>query len=100
MEGLRALLRRLCCYPMNPPLFEAISNGDTDKVKKLLGEEEDKDKKWAVAMGNTPLNLAAERNNVDIVTVLLRHGADASFTNDQGASPLMKSWATVRLPQS
>ena len=32
-----------------------------------------------------------ERNNVGIVTVLLRHGADVSITNDEGWSPLMKS---------
>ena len=89
-EELKALLRRLSQSSMHPPLFEPILNGDTDQVKKLLEEGEDKDKKWAVR-GHTPLTLAAERNNVDIVTVLLRYGADVSITYDEGWSPLMIS---------
>jgi uncharacterized protein len=62
-------------------LFQAIEAGDADKVSALFNVSSRPDIHKANKLGMTPLLVAAEKGNVDIVQVLLERGANV---NDAG----------------
>jgi hypothetical protein len=66
-----------------PPLYEAASDGDLQRVEQLLesGEDPNRPDCW----GGTPLHFAA---NPSIVKLLIEAGADASAKNLAGVTPL------------
>lgn len=71
------------------PLHRAVANNDLKEVKNLLALSENinsKDKNY----GNiTPLFLAVENGNVEIVQALLNFGAKINARNDDKRTPLM-----------
>jgi hypothetical protein len=86
--------RTLAWPPPSPEsikLLYAASNGEPRTVNRLLDHEaESADPNAIDDGGNTPLHLAAERGNHEIVYRLLQSGADATRQN-------VKSWTPVQL---
>ena len=79
--------------------FEAISEGDSERVERILSM--DFDVNTTDDAGCTPLHFAAE-GEVGLVATLLEHGANVDAANHAGETPLMKAIAfddadTVRL---
>ncbi|HEC29861.1 MAG TPA: hypothetical protein ENI65_09785 [Gammaproteobacteria bacterium] len=72
-------------------LMWAIKNGDTEKVKLLLEESSDVNQQHSVT-GETPLIYATRKNNIRMVSLLLRHGADNEIRDKMGNSAL--DWAS------
>ena len=71
-------------------ILEAAESGDSELVEALLAE----DRKLANASaeyGMTPLHWAAEKNHVEIATLLLANEADFTRETTWGATPL--EWA-------
>ncbi|KAA8523375.1 hypothetical protein F0562_009798 [Nyssa sinensis] len=75
-------------------LREAIKNGDTAAVKKLLSEGVDAN--YCDKQGLSLLHLAAVFNQTDIVFVLMEHGARVDCKNSQGETPLDCAPATLQ----
>ena len=85
-KGLRATDYSLCMSTDNPeilklleycestPLHIAVLKKDTEKVKELVESGFDVNK--TDSFGNTPLCLAAARNDSVLVSLLLKYGAD------------------------
>lgn len=72
------------------PLHVACVNKDYDKAEALLGAGAQVDPldKW----GNTPLNSAVfEKDALDLVKLLIEHGADPTIGNINGHSPLSEA---------
>lgn len=67
-------------------LREAIKNGDTFAVRKLLSEGVDAN--YRDKQGLSLLHLAAVFNQSDIAFVLMDHGASIACKNSQGETPL------------
>ncbi|CAK8995773.1 Putative ankyrin repeat protein MM_0045 [Durusdinium trenchii] len=77
--------RHLDCYGERTPLAAAAESGFEDSTALLLAagatfEADDE--------GRTPLWLAARHGRVEVVQVLLKHGADASQQDQSGVSVL------------
>ena len=71
--------------------FTACINGqagDVNDVKKYLRERPEMTD-WLHRSGDTALHLAAERGHIDMVRLLLTHGAEVDIFNDIQATPLM-----------
>ncbi|XP_028631599.1 2-5A-dependent ribonuclease [Grammomys surdaster] len=69
-------------------LLEAVNKGDVVRVQQLLDQGADVnvcDKSW----GWTPLHNAVQIGSVDIVNLLLRHGADPHRRKKNGATPFI-----------
>ncbi len=69
-------------------IYAAIGLGDLDRVRKEL--EADEELVHATRRNLTPLHAAAQRGRLEIVALLLEHGADpnAKADNNAGATPL------------
>jgi ankyrin repeat protein len=67
------------------PLMDAIMNGEIEKVKELVTEENINQKD---DLGNTPLMIAVQYMDIDIIHILLDKGADPSIEDDLGVSAL------------
>ncbi|KAE8687830.1 RING-H2 finger protein ATL3-like [Hibiscus syriacus] len=67
-------------------LREAIKNGDTAAVKKLLSEGVDAN--YRDKQGLSLLHVAALFNRTDIVFALMDYGASMDYNNTQGETPL------------
>ncbi|KAF2304241.1 hypothetical protein GH714_028819 [Hevea brasiliensis] len=67
-------------------LREAIKNGDSAAVKKLLSE--DVDANYRDKQGLSVLHLAALFNRTDIAFLLMESGASLDYKNAQGETPL------------
>jgi hypothetical protein len=65
-------------------LFESVQAGSTDQVAALLAKGARANARDSV--GRTPLMLAADHNNVRLVTLLLSRGADAFVKSPHGWS--------------
>ncbi|KAJ0260232.1 Ankyrin repeat family protein [Hirschfeldia incana] len=75
-------------------LREAIKNGDTAGVKKLLNEGVDAN--YHDKQGMSVLHLAVLFNQTDIALVLMEHGASLDYKNAQGETPLDCAPATLQ----
>ncbi len=68
-------------------LFKAVTADDVEEVKRILtadpGSVHDRDRQ-----GRTTLHLAAQRANLEMVNVLLEHGADVNARTSHGQTPL------------
>ncbi|CAI9090752.1 OLC1v1025584C3 [Oldenlandia corymbosa var. corymbosa] len=73
---------------------EAIKNGDTAAVKKLLNQGVDAN--FCDKQGLSLLHLAAVFNKTDIAFALMDHGANVHFKNSQGETPLDCAPATLQ----
>src|SRR5205809_2488421 len=72
-------------------LFDAIRAGDIATVRKLLDAQPELVSARTEA-GETPLHVAAERNDPTLVDLLLKHGADPTLKYGQSAHNAL-SWA-------
>uniref|UniRef100_A0A6N2MPT5 FYVE-type domain-containing protein n=1 Tax=Salix viminalis TaxID=40686 RepID=A0A6N2MPT5_SALVM len=75
-------------------LREAIKNGDTVAVKKLLSEGVDAN--YRDKQGMSLLHLAALFNRTDIAFILMESGASMNYKNAQGETPLDCAPATLQ----
>ncbi|KAL0897570.1 hypothetical protein Bca101_081531 [Brassica carinata] len=75
-------------------LREAIKNGDTAGVKKLLNEGVDANYHDKQRM--SVLHLAVLFNQTDIALMLMEHGASLDYKNAQGETPLDCAPATLQ----
>ena len=77
-------------------LSRLISDGDLDNVKLLLEtgakEEIKKYVEYKSKFGDSPLHLASIKGNLEIMKLLIFHGADVNSMNDSGNTPLI--WAS------
>lgn len=80
--------------PNGEGLREAIKNGDTAAVKKLLSEGVDAN--YRDKQGLSLLHLAALFNRTDIVFTLMESGASMDYKNAQGETPLDCAPATLQ----
>lgn len=80
--------------PNGEGLREAIKNGDTAAVKKLLSEGVDAN--YRDKQGLSLLHLAALFNQTDIVCTLMECGASMDYKNAQGETPLDCAPATLQ----
>ncbi|CAK7352698.1 unnamed protein product [Dovyalis caffra] len=75
-------------------LREAIKNGDTVAVRKLLSEGVDAN--YRDKQGMSLLHLAALFNRTDIAFILMDSGASVNYENAQGETPLDCAPATLQ----
>ncbi|KAG5401539.1 hypothetical protein IGI04_016146 [Brassica rapa subsp. trilocularis] len=75
-------------------LREAIKNGDTAGVKKLLNEGVDAN--YHDKQGMSVLHLAVLFNQTEIALMLMEHGASLDYKNAQGETPLDCAPATLQ----
>ena len=67
-------------------IFLAIKNDDIKKVKSILrGKKQNLSKR---KRNETPLHVATERGNIEIVKLLIEHDADVNAQDSNGWSPL------------
>lgn len=71
------------------PLMIACENGYADVVGILLNAGANPDAKSAGASGYTPLHRAIQKNNIEIIRLLLNRNANLNVTDDSGQTPLM-----------
>ena len=64
------------------PLHEAVENGNLEMARSLL--EDGHDANARDADGNTPLQIAAKRDDEDMVNLLREQGAKARATKKKG----------------
>ena len=74
-------------------------DGGTEEVRRLLGEEVDIEAKGGMNAG-TPLHVACSYGRVEVLLLLIDHGADVSFTDIHGRSPLHAAAIQGDLPFS
>ncbi|PTY39925.1 ankyrin repeat domain-containing protein [Brachyspira hampsonii] len=69
-------------------LMNAVSKGDMKALEKLIKDDTDLNKQYD---NITPLNLAAARNDKEMVKFLAEKGADINLEDGYGYTPLMKA---------
>ncbi|PCG18899.1 ankyrin repeat domain-containing protein [Brachyspira sp. G79] len=69
-------------------LMNAVSKGDMKALEKLIKDDTDLNKQYD---NITPLNLAAARNDKEMVKFLVEKGADINLEDGYGYTPLMKA---------
>ncbi len=74
---------------MPEALFDAVTNGDVERVRELLAAGADCDARDGE--GATALMLAAYAGNLAVVKTLIEAGADVNARGEGGWSPLMKA---------
>jgi ankyrin repeat protein len=62
---------------------KAVIQGDVTTVKRLIALGEDVDQK---SLGMTPAMFAARYNKVEVLSILIEHGADLEMKSNQGFS--------------
>ena len=67
-------------------LFSAVTEGDVEKVKKLISEGVDVDIRNSI--GQTPLLMASSRGYDEMAEFLISRGADVNATDKYGATPI------------
>lgn len=73
-------------------MFNAIQNGDLEKVKKLL--DNGFDVNFRYEKNRTPLLLAIDANQKEIAAFVIEKGADLDIQNDAGITALL--WAIYK----
>lgn len=86
---------------MRWPLHKAVWKGDANEVKKLLDKNSGSSKEEQVVRlnqrdrrGNTPLHIAIHLKKREIIHLLLLYGADVTYKNGGGWSPLQEAVAS------
>ncbi|KAJ1479797.1 ankyrin repeat-containing domain protein, partial [Baffinella frigidus] len=80
--------------PVVPPaLWTACGQGRVAEVRQLLADGADIEERGGPGAFTTPLLFAASKSFVEVVRVLLEHGADVS-ARDSGSTPL--HWAAIQ----
>ncbi len=76
---------------MNAELIARVNQNDEESVIELLSRGADPD--WRDSNGRTPLLIAANKNNADLISILLTFGADteAAERGGSGDTPLMRA---------
>jgi ankyrin repeat protein len=82
--------------PPDYPLLEAVKSGDVEKVKSILGENPSSVSKYEINQkghtGDTPLTVAASKGNLEIVKLLVEHGAVVDAGKEAGdRTPLIEA---------
>lgn len=77
-------------HDLGEALISACSGGDTRLAESLLDQKADPDYHHDYGCTN-PLFIASEHNRIDCVRLLLRHKADAGWTNVNNETPLSVS---------
>nr|WP_263323537.1 M48 family metallopeptidase [Neobacillus sp. Marseille-Q6967] len=72
------------------PLMEAVINGDTDEVTRLLEEGADPNEQEP-EVGATALIIAADNDQTEAARILLENGADPNLADPYGYTPLMSA---------
>ncbi|GAM22416.1 hypothetical protein SAMD00019534_055910 [Acytostelium subglobosum LB1] len=72
----------------NTPIHEALSFGYSDIAKKLVACGADASRPMAVFPQSTPLHVAAQQGDLDLVEYLLRHGALLSALDGEKRTPV------------
>ena len=78
-------------------LFSAIGRNDTNEVLRLLNDKVSPNEPWIQISHPTPLIAAVKPGYIDIVRLLLDHGADPNKADSFGYSPLYYSLASPLL---
>jgi len=73
--------------PELPPIFDAVRENSLSKVKALIKEGEDVDRR--TPSGSTPLMFAADGGNAEIARYLLKEGADVNARNGTNNTALV-----------
>ncbi len=97
MGSLRSLMRREV-EPVRPPipsdeqLLEAIESGDIEQTEILLkqGANPNAEREWS----GSALGMAATNGNLKLVQLLISHGANVNYCDQEGLTPL--HWAAFR----
>eukprot|EP01080_Neovahlkampfia_damariscottae_P000843 gene843-9092_t len=71
------------------PLMNAIANGHTDFVKKLLQVGKCDVNRHEKLFQQTPLHLAVESNDIEIVKILISNGSKVNLKDCFGRTPLI-----------
>ncbi len=79
----RTVSERLLSESEISSFCKAVIQGDVVTVKRLISLGEDIDQK---SLGMTPAMFAARYNKVEILSVLIAHGADLTLKSNQGFS--------------
>lgn len=81
-------------------LLEAAEDGDIEKIKKLLNEQ-DVDIDCTDSNGDTPLARAVMESHIDIVRILLEYNADINLSEEVGSLVALAAcnsdWDIVKL---
>jgi len=72
-------------------LLLATSRSDSETIRYLLQHGADPNRGYSrnINFGNTPLHVAAEADNLPVVTLLVEHGVDVNSRNGDNATALM-----------
>lgn len=73
----------------DPPFFQAIADGDLNRVKQYLAESPDALNRIDGPMKMTPLHKAAEADQVDVARFLIEQGAHVNTFDVFGRTPLV-----------
>jgi hypothetical protein len=86
------------------PLHKTVWKGDIEALKKLLDQNSGTNKSDQVVLinqrdrrGNTPLHIAIHLRRRDIVHILILYGADVTYKNGGGWSPLQEAVAAAEM---
>ena len=74
-------------------IFEACTNGETDKVKRQLMEQRGKIELQSKCKSCTPLAMATRYGQTDTVKMLINMKADIEAKSKYGRTPLV--WAVI-----
>jgi len=77
----------LAAAPGDPPLIEAVRQGDAAAARRVLAQGVDVNA--SAADGTTPLHWAAHRDAAELVRLLIGAGADVQAANRYGVTPLV-----------
>jgi ankyrin repeat protein len=82
--------------PKVVPLYYAAKFGFRDLAEHLIAEHPDHINLWA-GFDDTPMHAAARAGHINILSLLLDHGADVDVRDENGETPLLRaSWAGKR----
>ncbi len=79
----------------NKLLFQAVKNGDLDKIKRLLSEGANVNAKDYY--GKTPLHYAVDKGYLNIAKYLISKGANVNAKDDYGWTPLYYAFFDANL---
>ena len=79
-----------------PPLVEAVKSGNREAALALVAKRVDVNA--AEPDGTTALHWAVQRNDLDLVTRLIRAGAKVNVKNDFGSTPMSEAAIVASAP--